>query len=238
MQPIPLLFSLAGVALLAGLASPAQAQITFGPRVGVNFANFSYRTESLSIPNTRMYAGLQVGVAASVGLGQNLTLQPAVLLSQKGYRLESNTPLSPIVTRHRSSLRLNYLEIPLNFVYTSGGQQGLQVFAGPYVGAGLSGHYHRSVQVQTGSTTISNEREAEVEFAAKRGEDSEKEYHSRLEAGATVGAGYKAGPAQVQVGYSLGLTNLTPRSASNQKPIEQTFNRVLHVQATYFFGGK
>lgn len=237
MQTQKLFSSLLGLALITGVSSLAQAQISFGPRIGANFADFGYRTESLAVPNGQMRLGAQIGVAANVGFGK-LAFQPAVLYSQKGYRVDLEDSDNNSTETYQEKHRLNYLEIPLNVVYTSGETEGLQVFAGPYVGLGLSGKNEVEGKTTSGNNSLSFKRDEEVEFVKQEGTDNTKSYYRRLDAGATFGVGYKTGPIQVQLGYGLGLSNLLPNDRDNREPENKVFNRNLQLNLTYFLGAK
>ncbi len=230
--------SLLGTALVLSVGTAAQAQISFGPRIGANFADFGFRTESPLLPNVQMRLGAQVGVAANFGFGDNLALQPALLYSQKGYRVDLEYTDNGRTFTYEDKQRLSYLEIPVNFVYTSGGDEGLQVFAGPYVGFGLNGKSEEKSQTLINNTTVTTEREADTEFVDKVGNDNKKDYFRRLDVGATFGVGYKTGPIQVQLGYGLGVSNLTPNDKDNKEPEDTTYNRNLQLTLTYFFGAE
>jgi hypothetical protein len=73
-----------------------------------------------------------------------------VLFSQKGYTSSGISPAyvlgnPPFPRSYELRLRLNYLTLPLNFAFTLRHDgQGLQAFAGPYLGLVVGGnHMHR-----------------------------------------------------------------------------------------------
>lgn len=63
----------------------------------------------------------------------------------------------------------------------------------------------------------------------------------RLDAGINVEIGYRKGPLQVQLGYSLGLRNLhqsnpyQPYNHGYDFSQDATYNRVAQLTGTYFF---
>ena len=78
-----------------------------------------------------------------MGFGSRFAFQPSLVYSQKGFKTsESGTKTSngtTVTYSGTSTLHVNYLERPLNFVFTIGGTQGFQVFAGPYLAMGVGG---------------------------------------------------------------------------------------------------
>lgn len=239
--------------LLATLAlNAATAQTTFkvGVRGGLNRALTTVAPgSSLSGPNTYARSAeknaiytWQAGLVLEAAFGK-FAVQPALLFSQKGEKFNSNVyydgggsgfALSSIGTN-----RYNWLELPINFVYTVHGDHGLQVFAGPYVAMGVGGR-------QTGTRYMAapNISYAPYEFdnRVSYGTDTN---NRRFDAGVNFGLGYRMGPLQVQAGFGLGLVNLhreTPSFDPGFSPLtaynfynDASYNRVAQLTGTYFF---
>ena len=221
---------LAATLLMAG-ASTAQAQISFGPRVGLNYTKFNLDLEgnNLFIKSRSRY-GAQVGLAMNAQFG-NLAVQPAVLFTMKGGKTQ--------VKRNGSSTfgstTINYVEIPVNLVYsTSGAEGGFQVFAGPYVGLGVGGKYYSTTMFTNGFVFAFESREGDVKFASKEGKERDKEYIRNIDAGLNLGMGYKVGGIQAQLGYGLGLSNIIPNDQDDKKPEDKVHNRGFQLSLTYF----
>jgi hypothetical protein len=136
--------------------------------------------------------------------------------------------------------RTNWLELPLNVVYTLHGDHGLQVFGGPYVALVLGGRqkdtfYNSSSGVRGPYTDPIDER---IGYGADTN-------NRRFDAGVNVGIGYRQGPLQVQLGYGLGLCNLRRPSPPTIDPGfspqlhdfngDPAYNRVAQLTGTYFF---
>jgi hypothetical protein len=246
---------LAGVAastlLLAGTA--AQAQTTFGVRLGLNSSNINYKVDDSQdeMPDSKRLLGPQVGVVMNAQFG-NLSVQPALLYSMKGDKLsEKDTETQAVGSNTytysydiKSTRRLSYLELPVNFVYSLNGEEGgFQVFAGPYVGLGIGGEVDYTVKFSetlNGQVTESgSESESlKIKYANKYGDDEDSEYVRTLDAGLNFGVGYKTGPFQAQLGYGLGLANLIPADEDGTKSKDKAMNRNIQFNLTYFFGGK
>lgn len=170
-------------------------------------------------------------------------VQPALVFSQKGEKFNTNVYFSAIgggfAASSNSTNRYNWLELPVNFVYTLHGDHGLQLFAGPYVAMGIGGR-------QTGTSYFAapNVSYAPYEF------DNQITYGSdtsnrRFDAGVNFGLGYRQGPVQVQAGFGLGFVNLrrdipsidpgfSPLTAYNFYT-DAAYNRVVQLTGTYFF---
>jgi len=169
--------------LLAGLAAApaarAQTTVSLGLRLGGNLASRSGTDPAVtltsgngtSITNAKQdyrrsaLLAPQFGAVLDVRFGK-LAVQPAVLFSQKGVdqRLDvtSTNTFSPgggffttttTSDQYHTVSRPNYLEIPINLVYTSGTDHGFQLFGGPYVAFGMGG---RAEYTNEGSTKSSS----------------------------------------------------------------------------------
>jgi hypothetical protein len=240
------LFSSVAVAALLLGASSAHAQVSFGPRVGLNATKFSYDFDDEDEPKSEFQYGAQVGLAMNAQFG-NLSVQPSLLFTMKGDKVETSDSESftsggqtiSASYENKQTVKLNYLELPVNLVYsTKGAEGGFQVFAGPYVALGLSGKAKsdtkQTMTVGGVTSTESDSEELDVEFVSKEGDDDEA-YLRRLDAGFNMGVGYKVGAIQAQVGYGLGLGNLVPNDSDGNKPELKVRNRGFQLSLSYFF---
>ncbi|MDO7874538.1 porin family protein [Hymenobacter sp. ASUV-10] len=230
------------LACLAG-AHSASAQFSIGPRLGLNLADVALSGDLDGDTDTKISAGVQVGVAATIGLADKFAFQPALLYSQKGFKREQTETETfggiTYTASFSSKASFNYLEVPLNFVFTTGGENGFQVFAGPYLAYGVGGKTESkySVKDANGTTYDSGSENKTVKFADKEGSD-DYSYVRALDLGLNGGLGYRQGPFQAQVGYGLGLGNLIPQNENGDEYDYKARNRVIQVSATYFFSVK
>ena len=236
-------------ALVCGAAT-AAAQTTFrlGVRGGLNRAlttmpSVEYLSggPAYSVDKSAIYSW-QAGLVLDARF-HNFAFQPALLFSQKGEKLATNASLGGIngttTLQTTSTNRYNWLEIPLNIVYTRHGDHGFQVFAGPYAALGVGGH-------QTGTSYLSAPNIFSVPYTFKNrvtyGSDTN---NRRFDAGVNFGVGYRQGPVQVQAGFGLGFVNLhrelptidpgfSPLTAHNFYN-DAAYNRVAQLTGTYFF---
>jgi hypothetical protein len=246
------------VLLAAGglvLAAPAHAQARFsiGPRVGLNVSTAPYENKAQNRSYDTAYrTGVEAGVQAAAAFGQ-WAVQPALVYSQKGFNInDTNTTSSggqTLTQVDKSTYRLNYLSLPINLVYSlQAGGLGLQVFAGPYASLLLGGEQQYSVShsYRTGSSAGGGYDSYTTPIKPGDYYNSitlDYTYYSRrLDAGLQAGLGYRLGPAQLQVGYSMGLRNLGAsyrfyRGATTQVEPGPTYrNRAFQASLSYLFG--
>ena len=244
------LFSALGLtAVLAVAATSAQAQTTvsIGPRLGVNSSNATISGPDTDGFSPQQLFGAQVGVTADVQFG-GFAFQPSLLFTQKGFKLnrsgtDSFGGMTATYSEERT-LHINYLELPLNFVYTTGGDHGFQLFAGPYLALGVGGSApYKSDIVIPGFTEQHESGTGAVKFANQQPKSTSSSADNdvtvrRLDVGFNAGIGYRQGPVQIQAGYGIGLSNFVPLEDSGKDSGNKAQNRVLQLSANYFFGTK
>lgn len=223
---------LLAVASLAATRAAAQTTFRFGLRGGGQLAWATLATPALGseyLPERtgqRPLLAWQAGAVLEAHFGR-LALQPALVFSQKDSKITAagswyNALAYSTLNRFEAQVttHTNWLELPLNLVYTAHGDHGFQVFAGPYVAVGLG-------RARTGTVTLSSTIDA-ANLPSVRSLDAEGNNggdYRRLDAG----VGYRRGPWQVQTGYGLGLLN-----AYSGEGQPASHNREPQFTATYF----
>ncbi|HZY36928.1 MAG TPA: porin family protein [Mucilaginibacter sp.] len=125
--------------LLATVFSYAQT-INFCAKAGINFSTLYLNTPN-SAGNGQYIAGFNAGAIVDIGFA-NFLIQPGLLYSVKGQKVEvfigDGNQQGPSVVS--GTERLNYLELPVNFLYVIKEIKFAKVYVGggPYVGYGLS----------------------------------------------------------------------------------------------------
>jgi hypothetical protein len=185
----------------------------------------------------------QAGLVGEARFGK-LAFQPALLFSQKGEHVVFNTILDGIArtySNQESTNRYNWLELPLNMVYTLHGDHGLQLLAGPYLALGVGGHQQGRTTGYYGPAVDIWPGEYENRISYGPGT-----YNRRLDVGLNFGLGYRLGPVQVQVqaSYGLGLRNLHMddgidyliggQGFYHKYQADAAYNRVAQLTGTYF----
>jgi len=228
--------------LLSVATASAQPTFKLGVRGGLNRASSTVEAASIS-PSSQYYYSAsksaiyawQAGAVLDVAF-HRFSLQPALVFSQKGEQFDATTSMSGFagVTGTRSSIvnRYNWLELPVNVVYTL---HGFQVFAGPYVALGVGGRQHSII---SGFSPCARFAPQSIDYKAYYGPDSN---NRRLDAGVNFGIGYQRGPLQMQFGYGLGLRNLHQSNSyqlydyGHDFSQDAAYNRVMQLMGTYFF---
>lgn len=240
---------LAGSLLLAASTAQAQSSFRIGPKVGYNLS--SARIEFPALPDyasvTDSYrGGFEAGLVAQVGLSGHLSLQPAVLYAQKGFGFARNSYFAPNDYTYNEdyTLRFNYLTVPVNAVFSQRANgQGVQVFAGPYVGFLLGGNYKSTIRGGVGGALPGGRAQSgDVVASDTYGTDlTNGDYSSRgFDVGLQGGLGYGFdGGFQLQLSYSQGLRDLGaeygPGNRNRETPPTYS-NHAFQLSLAYLFG--
>jgi len=165
--------------LVAQNMTVTAERTTFGLRAGVNFQNINGRDDLGNDLQNKIRTGFHAGLNAEIPVGEGFYLQPGLLYSQKGATGEQD-----------SRLRVNYLELPVNFVYKPVlGSGSMLLGFGPYVAYGLNG----SLRSTTGD-------EGDIDF------DTDVK---RFDAGGNLLVGYEwSRKISLQLNAQLGLANI------------------------------
>lgn len=187
--------------LIVATAAQAQGTFSIGPQVGLNLSNAEYLRSDFY--HTRARAGFEAGLLGSFYFGR-ITLQPALLFSQKGYHLTSGDDPNLSTGQHDDHFRLNYLTLPAKVLITPRKDgQGFQFFVGAYVSLLVGGHYERNYSFN-GATTLT-----EGPIIPDQLPLAYEEYSSqRVDGGMLAGLGYRYKRLQMQVNYSWGQASL------------------------------
>ena len=177
----------------------------FGLKGGVNFASMSFSSGGYDI-SPKSIVGLHFGPVADFKLSESLCFNTGILYSLKGYKEK--------VQDESTSVKLNYLEIPLNLAYKFSINETSRFFiqAGPYLGYALSG----KMKIDDQSESI----------------DFDKDEVKRFDFGLGAGLGFELGPIAPSVSYQLGLSNVSD-SSEDDMTIK---NKVFQISVAYMFG--
>jgi hypothetical protein len=205
-------------------AISVNAQVQFGVKAGLNLANVSV-TEGGESADTKMKPGFHIGAIVDLSLSESFSVQPGLLFSQKGTKSEGSYSQQGITVDTKSTMKLNYLDIPINAVLKlEAGSSKIHLFAGPVISYALSG----KTTVEASAMGISNSEDADVEFGSEDGQ------MKRLDFGVNVGAGIQFNKILVSANYNLGLANLISGGDSDNF----MKNRTIGISVAYLFGGK
>ncbi len=213
-----LLFSIA-FCLVAGTAF---SQISFGPRLGVNFSKYSQNfKDSDDEDPLKFKTGFTIGGVMDMTILDFLSFQPALQFTKKGtsYNLKelSNEHPNHTYTGYVRE-KVLYLEIPLNFAYKYEiGPGTAQVFLGPYFAFALTGKQKVDVTTKKlDGTTETEKSDGNIKFKGTVSEgdfdedDDVADVQKPFDLGISIGIGYQWKSYLVNFGWQKGFINLQP----------------------------
>ena len=261
------------LAVVLGLTTTARAQISFGPAIGLNLSTVQYAQSDAAKQNGFVQEDVTSRFGAAIGLMMNarfgkLALQPALQYSTKGYAFDrldkstikfqnGNTDTNANRVYHsKARLRFDYLELPVNLVYTTGGDHGFQLLAGPYVGLLVRGVYDYTYRIESsGYYGIPVDQKVTGDGSIKAGETVSAETQQsawsstagynfdylfstrqRWDVGYHLGIGYLKDNWQAQIGYQVGISNIAPTYGEKYFDYgsKTERNRNFHLTVAYF----
>lgn len=237
---------LAGGLLLLNTAAQAQVKFSVGPIASLNLSSARYEQDARYTSITSYRPGFEAGLIGTIQLG-HYSIQPAVLFSEKGYRLHGKL-LNSIAADgtfpapYEEDMRFNYLVVPLNLAYTQHKDgRGFQVFVGPYVGFLIGGNYSFLAVEAGGSSPYKAPIKGGTNYPDFSQVHDGAFYSKRVDAGLQTGFEYRYGNALVQAKYSMGLRNLAPDNYDFARFVGTGPNysqRVFQLSLAYLFGFK
>lgn len=186
----------------------AQQKTTFGIRAGVNFQNLNGKDAGDDKLENKLKTGFNAGVNAEIPVGIDFYVQPGVLYSTKGAKVEDTD----------NKISLSYVEVPVNFIYKPELGEGRMILGfGPYAAFAVGGKY----KPESGD-------DIDIEFG-----DTYPEM-KRFDAGANLLAGYEfSNKLSFQLNAGLGLVNINNRPSGDSK--SSTKNTGFGVSLGYRF---
>jgi len=187
------------LAAVFGSSLTAYCQKTsFGITGGASLANMHLKSGDISI-SVDNKIGLTVGVFADVAISENFSFQPALNYVQKG----AKTKMTDI--DYKSTLTLNYIELPLNFLFKPEMPR-LRFFVGggPSIAYAFSG---KEKETENGATNT---------HKYKFGNNPDEHDLKAVDFGANFLTGIETKTGFLfSVNYNLGLSNLAPGGSSD-----------------------
>jgi hypothetical protein len=165
----------------------------FGLRAGVNFQNLNGKDENDDNLENDLKTGFHVGVTGDIPFAQDFYIQPGLLYSTKGAKIEGSDV----------KVNIGYLEIPINLLYKPLlGEGRLLMGFGPYVAFGLNGKVK------------GDDAEYDIEFDKETSVTDPDFTIKRFDAGANLLFGYEfTQRLSAQLNAQLGLLNMAPEYA-------------------------
>lgn len=180
----------------------------FGLQGGLSLASWTAKASGVSI-NSQSNTGFTFGATAFIPVSTQFTVQTGLNFVQKGAKSNDQGD--------EENIKLNYIELPVNFLYT---HQGFFAGAGPTIAVGMSGTDKVTSQGVTEKT--------DIHFGSGTDDDLK-----RFDFGANVTAGYMIPSGlMLSLNYNFGLSNLAPGTNSSDGKL---LNRYFGIRIGYVF---
>ncbi len=185
------------IAMLA-IVTAVSAQVSLGIKGGVNMSNFVYDDE---VNDKNPKIGFNIGLAADVDFAPNMALQTGLFLSTKGFKTVNDA----IDVEYTENLM--YLQLPLHLAYKVDVTPGSRIVfhAGPYAAYGVGG----SRKAKVGN--LSGEWDVDKIFGDANGQ------YKPFDAGLGLGVGAEMGAFLIDLGWDMGMVNISNRDNGNTK---------------------
>ncbi|MFK5854769.1 MAG: porin family protein [Bacteroidota bacterium] len=193
----------------------SYSQLRYGPKVGLNFAKQKVEFDGKTSDDIKSRVSFAIGGVADYAFTDELSLQPSLMLSGKGYKVDMSFDGESATAWQR----LYYLELPINVVYKYDiGVLKIYGTAGPTFALAIGGSSKVEVDGKTETEKI------------KFGDGDDDDGIKRGDFGLNFGAGVEISSFQFELNYNFGLMNTSYDDNSSAK------NRVFSLSASYFFG--
>jgi len=218
----------AAVSLIAANAFAQDHQFRLGVTAGLESSKLSSSGSEWGMTiraDTDSKAGFKFGIVGEYSFNENFAVAPELVFTQRGGKRErssSGGDWQGNSYSYKSSININYLQIPINakFSYPINEDFKMFGFAGPYFAFALSG-----------KTT--NEMNWTDDYGERRSEKTENDLMDeikRLDFGLNFGAGAEYKNIFVRVQYDLG-----GNIVKDAKGDENASNRNFGVSVGYMF---
>lgn len=221
--------------LLIGISSTVTSfsQLALGIQGTGNLSDASIKNTTLAELDKKARVLPSAGIVADLTLSSSVTVRSGINFLQQGITLKSAVP-GPAgeidMIRFSSKLNLNYLQVPLNVLYTTKGA--VQFFAGggPYFSYAISGKSKDDITYEFADGSKETEKQETDVF--EKDENGDRTW-KRTDFGIGAVAGVKlAGGFFANVGYQFSLSNLNKADDGKYR------NRGLQLTVGYYLWRK
>ncbi len=183
---------------IASAQIQGRQKMSFGILGGVNFQNLNGKDYVGDKLENSLILGYHGGINLQIPVAPEFYFQPGLLFSTKGAK---NT--EGVLT---NTVKLSYVELPLNVVYKGWLGNGFFMLGfGPYVGYAIGG----KVITEGGSASV--ERDIEFKNVVELTDPITTPYFKGLDAGGNIFFGYEmASGIFFHVNAQLGMININP----------------------------
>ncbi|MDO5664813.1 MAG: porin family protein [Bacteroidia bacterium] len=183
------------LAMVAMVGAMSAQELTFGVKGGLNMSNFTGK----GVKDTKMKLGFNVGIAADYEFAENMAIQSGLYFMSKGAKKEIALGKDKIT----HTANAYYLQIPVHFAYKVdiAPETRIVFHAGPYVAYGVGGKSkydskYTDILKKAGISLDQNTFDKKVGYKP-------------FDAGIGLGVGAEFGSFLVDLGWDMGLVNIS-----------------------------
>lgn len=207
------------LAMIVTVGAISAQELSFGVKGGANMSNFYGK----DVKDSKMKLGFNAGIAADYEFASNIAIQSGLFLMTKGAKLAStkiNQKVGDVTLSGSVDATANamYLQVPLHLAYKIDVTPGTRVVlhAGPYAAYGIAGKTSGKSNVKV-SGNVPADQKAAVDAALKQinattasvNTFDKKVGYKPFDAGLGVGVGAEFGSFIVDLGWDMGLLNIS-----------------------------
>jgi len=203
--------------LLCATITAQTEKVKIGVKAGLNIASLTFDENELE---SSQKTGFTAGIMAEIPLAKNFSVQPEVLYSQQGMKF-SYSDIDVANSRYKSTITLNYLNIPVMLKYYV--LKGLSVQAGPQIGILLKSNN----KYQDNFLGYDNHENYNL-----------SDYTNAFDTSVNLGLGYQfKDKFYVDLRYNISYSDVFKEANSNGNYVinSDMRNRVFQITIGYFF---
>ncbi len=184
--------------MMLAIVTVVSAQVNLGIKGGVNMSNLVYGDE---IDDNNPKIGFNLGLALDYEFVPNSAIQTGLFFTTKGFKAKDSSP------NIEYTENLYYLQLPVHYAYKVDVTPGTRVVlhAGPYAAYGVGGKREAKVGSLSGTWDV------DKIFGDAAGQ------YKPFDAGLGLGVGAEFGPLLLDLGWDMGLVNISNSSNGNVK---------------------
>ncbi len=161
--------------------------------------------------DSNLNLGINVGVFNKIALTKSVAIQPELLYSMKGTRINYD---ESSFAEGDSKFNLHYIDLPVKLVFNLSEDFEFQV--GPYVG------YLIGANTETDATVMDA-------FNIDSENELDRENFNTIDYGVTAGLGFDLNPLIIGANYSLGLNQVAKKDKAPEEILDNAKNSVIQV---------
>ena len=195
---------------------------------GVNFANVSYSSDG-EVDAANMLTSFHVGIMGDINIAKVLAIQPAILFTGKGSKIQSGKPGDNFY--YKATANPFYIEVPVNVVIKLPleGESNFFFGAGPYIAMGVGGKR----KIEGRNLALSYSSKEKIEYSNDDPSTFNNEEGTglgvmrRFDYGLNGTAGFQLRNVMLALNYGYGLARL--QSGTNSQDDNSNKHRVLSM---------